>query len=91
MAGKSTDMTYRTKRKISTVFYFILIGLLMILFLAPFLWMVYCSFKNPIEIAKLPPNWLQGLTLQNYKNVFNQQNFLRFIRNSLIVAGGKFC
>ena len=49
----------------------------MIVFLAPFLWMVYCSFKTPIEIAKLPPNWLQGLTLDNYKNVLSGQE-IRF-------------
>lgn len=86
MAASSDSKKYKPRKKFNSILYFILIGILMIVFLAPFLWMVYCSFKTPIEIAKLPPNWLQGLTLDNYKNVFNQQNFAKFITNSLIVA-----
>lgn len=86
MAASSKSKNFRARKTVKNILYFILIGFLMIVFMAPFFWMVYCSFKTPIEIAKLPPNWLQGLTLDNYKNVFNQQNFTKFITNSLIVA-----
>ncbi len=78
---------FNARKHVGNIVYFFLLFLLMALFLAPFLWMVYCSFKTPIEISKLPPNWTKGLTLMNYRNVFNQQNFLKFITNSLIVAG----
>lgn len=86
MTDRSSSSHARTAKRFKNFLYFSVIFLLLLFFLAPFLWMVYCSFKTPIEIAKLPPNWLKGLTLDNYKGVFNQQNFMKFIINSLIVA-----
>ncbi|NMA13305.1 MAG: carbohydrate ABC transporter permease [Chloroflexi bacterium] len=79
---------YRTQRRIFSVLYFVAIFILLVIFLSPFLWMVYCSFKTPIELSKLPVNWLKGLTMDNYQKVFVQQNFFKFIKNSVIVAAG---
>ena len=87
MAAKKTSM-YRTQRRIFSVLYFVAIFILLVIFLSPFLWMVYCSFKTPIELSKLPVNWLKGLTMDNYQKVFVQQNFFKFIKNSVIVAAG---
>lgn len=81
-------MTQKIKKWVGNAVYFAIVFLLLMLFLSPFLWMVYCSFKTPIELSKLPVNWLKGLTLDNYNKVFVQQNFFKFIKNSLIVAGG---
>lgn len=81
-------MTQKVRKWIGSALYFAAVFLLLMLFLSPFLWMVYCSFKTPIELSKLPVNWLKGLTLDNYNKVFVQQNFFKFIKNSLIVAGG---
>ena len=81
-------MTQKIRKWVGTAVYFAIVFLLLLLFLSPFLWMVYCSFKTPIELSKLPVNWLKGLTLDNYNKVFVQQNFFKFIKNSLIVAGG---
>lgn len=87
MAAKQKSM-YRTQRRISNVLYFVAVFILLVIFLSPFLWMVYCSFKTPIELSKLPVNWLKGLTLDNYQKVFVQQNFFKFIKNSVIVGAG---
>lgn len=87
MAAKQKSM-YRTQRRISNVLYFVAVFFLLVIFLSPFLWMVYCSFKTPIELSKLPVNWLKGLTLDNYQKVFVQQNFFKFIKNSVIVGAG---
>ncbi len=87
MAAKQKSM-YRNRRRISNVLYFVAVFILLVIFLSPFLWMVYCSFKTPIELSKLPVNWLKGLTLDNYQKVFVQQNFFKFIKNSVIVGAG---
>lgn len=78
----------QARRNAGNVLYAIAMVALLLVFLLPFLWMVYCSFKTPIELSKLPVNWLKGLTTDNYGKVFVQQNFLKFIKNSLIVAIG---
>jgi multiple sugar transport system permease protein len=57
-------------------------------FLAPFLWMLLSSFKSALQIIELPPRLLFRPTLANYVTVFETQNFLRYIWNSLLVAGG---
>mgnify|MGYP000866502299 CR=1 FL=1 len=78
----------KIKKSLSTILYILAMLILLLIFLLPFFWMIYCSFKTPIELSKLPVNWLKGLTTDNYGKVFVQQNFLKFIMNSLIVAGG---
>ncbi len=86
---KDRSLTARNVQKtISTIIYVIAMLILLLVFLLPFFWMVYCSFKTPIELSKLPVNWLKGLTTDNYGKVFVQQNFFKFIKNSLIVAAG---
>lgn len=54
----------------------------------PVLWMVICSFKSPGELYHLPPTFLpQVWTLDNYRELFSQTNFITYFINSLIVAG----
>jgi multiple sugar transport system permease protein len=57
-------------------------------FLLPFLWMLLSSFKSALQIIELPPRLIFRPTLQNYVTVFETQNFLRYIWNSLVIAGG---
>jgi ABC-type glycerol-3-phosphate transport system permease component len=55
----------------------------------PLLWMVLCSFKPGGELYAVPPTLLpQTWTLQNYRDLFQQTNFITYFANSLIVAGG---
>jgi ABC-type glycerol-3-phosphate transport system permease component len=55
----------------------------------PLFWMVICSFKPGGELYSLPPTFLPNeWTLQNYRDLFIQTDFLRYFLNSLIVAGG---
>lgn len=53
----------------------------------PVLWMVICSFKSPGELYHLPPGFLPEVwTLDNYRELFSQTNFVAYFVNSLIVA-----
>lgn len=74
--------------KISTCFYFMFIALVIFFFLSPLLWMLLNSFKTALDIVKMPPKLIFAPTMENYINVFGAQNFLRYMWNSLVVAGG---
>jgi ABC-type glycerol-3-phosphate transport system permease component len=53
----------------------------------PFLWMVSASFKPPGDILVYPPQLVPTTwTLENYKFVLEQTQFLVFVKNSLIVV-----
>ena len=81
-------MSKKTRQKIGSFLYFGTIIVLVLFFLLPLLWMVLNSFKTPIEIVQIPPKLFFTPTLGNYENVFGTQNFLKYMWNSLVVAGG---
>lgn len=55
----------------------------------PLFWMLICSFKPGGELYATPPTFLPNeWTLQNYRDLFVQTNFLTYFANSLIVACG---
>jgi ABC-type glycerol-3-phosphate transport system permease component len=55
----------------------------------PLFWMLICSFKPGGELYATPPTFFPNVwTLQNYRDLFIQTNFLTYFRNSLIVAFG---
>lgn len=62
--------------------------IILIAFLLPLLWMLFNSLKTPLDINTTPPSLLFKPTLANYNNVFQSQNFLQFMWNSLLVAAG---
>ena len=79
---------HTTRDRILSVLYFSTIGLLVFFFLAPLLWMLFNSFRTALDIVRMPPNLSAPPTLENYRNVFGAQNFLKYMWNSLVVAGG---
>jgi multiple sugar transport system permease protein len=57
--------------------------------LFPFLWMVDTALKPPGEVRSLNPTfWIVNPTLENFRHVLTDGNFLVYFRNSVIVAGG---
>ena len=57
--------------------------------LFPFLWMVDTALKPLAEVRSATPTfWIQNPTLENFIHVINDDNFLIYFRNSVIVAGG---
>lgn len=50
-------------------------------------WVLICSFKPTPELLSLSPTFIpRALTLQHYRDLFRQVNFLRYYANSLFVA-----
>ncbi len=57
-------------------------------FMAPFAWMVFGSFKTTLDFLAYPPVFVFHPTLDNYRQVFADNAFLRYLLNSTIVALG---
>ena len=57
-------------------------------FMAPFAWMVLGSFKTTVDFLAYPPVFIFRPTLENYRQVFADNTFLRYVLNSTIVAAG---
>jgi multiple sugar transport system permease protein len=57
-------------------------------FMLPFLWMLLGSFKTTVDFLSYPPTWLFQPTLENYRQVFADNAFVRYLLNSLVVAAG---
>jgi multiple sugar transport system permease protein len=55
--------------------------------LVPFLWFVLTSFKSSAELAAIPPVWIPSFHLGFYESAVRQYGLLRYVLNSLIVAG----
>src|SRR5205807_7342507 len=57
-------------------------------FMLPFMWMLLGSFKTTVDFLSYPPVWLFDPTLDNYRQVFADNAFVRYLLNSLVVAAG---
>jgi multiple sugar transport system permease protein len=68
-----------------TLFYIAVIGISVIV-LFPFLWMLASSFKTQVDIISWPPRMVFSPTLQNYRRVFEEQDFLKYFLNSTIIG-----
>lgn len=54
------------------------------LILLPFLWLISTSFKDPVHIYQMPPDWIpDNPNFNNYQRIFGEFNFLRYLWNSL--------
>lgn len=69
------------------IFHRIFICICLIVALAPIYWMLNTSLKSEAEIYfKIPTLWPENLTLDAYKYLLTETNFLNGIKNSLIIA-----
>lgn len=55
--------------------------------LFPFFWFLVTSLKSQVQVEAIPPTWLPDWDLSFYQAVFFDHHFLRYIGNSLVVAG----
>lgn len=79
------DGSKRLMRALGSVMLFILI----VWTLAPLYWMVATSLKQPDEIYGPDASfWPDRPTLENYRILFAETNFMIYFRNSVIVAMG---
>ncbi len=87
-AASRVKLRVNVRQIVGNIVFFLLVLSILVFFLAPFLWMVMNSFKTPLQIVKMPPDFIFTPTLANYQNVFSTQNFGNFILNSTIIGSG---
>ena len=74
------------KRKISKIVLNVILLLLGVVTVYPFVWMLASSFKKNGEIMALEQHLLpQIFTFENYVNMNERFNFMRFFANSLFI------
>jgi multiple sugar transport system permease protein len=52
-----------------------------------FVWMILTGLKTGVQNIAYPPEFIFKPTLDNFRAVFQQYNFFRYLMNSLIIAG----
>ncbi len=77
-------------KKQETIFRYVLLSVVTIIYIFPFIWMISNSFMSEKNIFSVPPKFIPDLlftnqAFDNYKNVFTQYNFGRYTFNSLWV------
>ncbi len=77
---------WRRNGTLATIGMYVAIILMALIVLFPIYWMVSMSFKTPREINRVPALVPQQLTLENYRELIVERDFLTAIRNSAIVA-----
>ena len=69
-----------------TVGLYLAIAAVLLIILFPIYWMITISLKIPRDIYRTPSLWPDLVTLDNYRELINEREFLVNIKNSLIVA-----
>jgi multiple sugar transport system permease protein len=73
-------------KKINLIVVYALVMLAVFLSIAPIVYLVITSFKEPKLTFAIPPVWIFTPTLQNYNEVFSSTDFSKYFLNSVIVA-----
>lgn len=80
--------SYKETNRIKKFLIYAALISLSIIFMFPFLWMVFTAFKPENEVVSFPPSLLPiEWDWYNFKEVFDIVPFGTFYKNSLIVAG----
>jgi multiple sugar transport system permease protein len=76
----------KARRTPYKVFRAVALAVVVVSLLAPLAWMVAASFKTNVDIYDTAKAFVFSPTFDNYANVLDRANYLRFIGNSLWVA-----
>lgn len=68
-----------------TLFYLALVAIVAAFFF-PFLWVIFTAFQTAESAGEIPPNFLFTPTLDNFRQVFEEAEFLSSLWNSTIVV-----
>jgi multiple sugar transport system permease protein len=78
----------RRMRLMKRAFFYGALVLVLAVFVFPFFWMAFNSFKTHEKILEYPPAFLFTPTWDNFKNVLWQTPVLKFTWNSIVIAFG---
>ena len=53
----------------------------------PLLWMLFTSLKPPAALFSYPPRIFGAYTLENFRRLLSETDFLTYFQNSIVIAG----
>ncbi len=69
---KRRGMAYKTKKLLMRIIITAVVGVFALTMIVPFLWMISASMKHPLDVMKLPIEWIpKYFYIDNYKSVWN--------------------
>ncbi len=74
------------RKIIHAILFTIMLVLIIVPILFPFVWMLMSSFKTQVDIISWPPKFIFSPVMQNYDRVFIEQDFLHYMKNSVVVS-----
>lgn len=75
------------KKIIGNIGFYIIVGLLSVIVLIPFFWMISTSLKSKGALMSLPIQWIpKSPTLDAYKKVFTRFPFISAVFNSFLIT-----
>lgn len=74
------------KKILNIIIVIVVSSLIFIFFVFPYIWMILMSFKNRADILSVQPKFIFTPTVENYKELFQKEDFLLMIKNSFFVV-----
>ncbi|MCK9793924.1 carbohydrate ABC transporter permease [Isoptericola sp. 4D.3] len=76
-----------SRRRLGRAALYVALGVIAVVMVVPFVWMVLTSLKTPADIAASPPTFLPTeWAWSNYADALAAAPFLTYARNSLVIA-----
>lgn len=76
----------QTMKRLTQIIIYALVILVTFLSIAPIIYLVLTSFKEPELTFAIPPVWNFTPTLKNYEEVFSSTDFNKYFMNSVVTA-----
>lgn len=84
---QSGKITQRGRTFFGELFWHVLLSAIALVLIAPLVWLISTSLKEPGAIFQLPPKWIPDpIRWQNYPEALTAQPFGRFFLNTLIIT-----
>ncbi|QPM67483.1 carbohydrate ABC transporter permease [Atribacter laminatus] len=81
-------MKVRQARSLRRFLKYLFLAVVAFIGLIPFILIVLTSIKTTVDALAMPPKWFFTPTLQNYQKLITSIDFLKSIKNSLIIGVG---
>jgi multiple sugar transport system permease protein len=66
--------------------YYIVLWIVVLIFIAPVIWIGLSAFKSKADILAIPPKWIFSPTFANIKDLFSRPTFAKAITNSILLS-----
>lgn len=64
----------------------VMVFILVIIYIAPIIWLVMVSLKTEVDIFSLPPKIFFQPQFEHYRNLFADDQIINYLKNSLIIS-----